>query len=345
MINIKSKILLTFSLLLFYSCMEPNIEDLWSYEINSSFETNGFARDISINNDTVFIAAGQSGVQVWDLNSMSLIKSFFGYYEGGSFLEFEDVALIEYNKINNLLFVTESNKDVMIFNYDSEDSLRYRNTIMSARTKDFISFANGEDEFVMYSADNDDGMKWGIYGLDTTNLFGIEFIEWTPSAGGEIYTPGKPTGIDSDGISRIAMTVDQIGVEVFSLDSLGSEPQLIGRVNTAGNALAVKLVQDGVFVACDNAGAVYIPNESFSSASSKTYPFAQDLTVNSVTVKDRFAVLSIGSKGISVYDISDPTNPIDKGIFPIGYAYNAKFWNDEIIVCTREGLQVLNLKL
>ena len=51
MINIKSKILLTFSLLLFYSCMEPNIEDLWSYEIESSFETNGFARDISINND------------------------------------------------------------------------------------------------------------------------------------------------------------------------------------------------------------------------------------------------------------------------------------------------------
>lgn len=344
MINIKSKTLLTFSLLLFYSCMEPNIEDLWSYEIKSSFETNGFARDISINNDTVFIAAGQSGVQVWDLNSMSLIKSFFGYYEGGSFLEFEDVALIEYNKINNLLFVTESNKDVMIFNYDSEDSLRYRNTIMSARTKDFISFANGEDEFVMYSADNDDGMKWGIYGLDTTNLFGIEFIEWTPSAGGEIYTPGKPTGIDSDGTFRVAMTVDQIGVEIFSLDSLGSDPMLLGRVNTAGNALAVKLVQDGVFVACDNAGAVYVPNEAFLS-NYDIYPFAQDLTVNSISVKDDIAILSLGSKGISVYDISDPKNPIDKGIFPVGYTYSVKFWNDSILICTREGLQILNLKL
>ncbi len=344
MINIKNKILITFSLLLFYSCMEPNIEDLWSYEIDSSFETNGFTRDISINNDTVFIAAGQSGVQVWDLNSQSLIKSFFGYYEGGSFLEFEDIALIEYNKTNNLLFITESNKDVMIFNYDSEDSLRYRNTIMSARTKDFISFSNGTDEFVMFSADNDDGMKWGTYGLDTTNLFGIEFIEWTPSAGGEIYTPGKPTGIDSDGTDRIGMTVDQIGVELFSLDSLGSDPMLIGRVNTAGNALAVKLVQDGVFIACDNAGAVFVPNETFL-ISSNIYPFAQDLTVNSITVKDNIAVLSLGSKGISVYDVSDPTNPIEKGIFPVGYSYSAKFWNDKILICTREGLQVLNLKL
>ena len=331
MINIKNKILITFSLLLFYSCMEPNIEDLWSYEIDSSFVTNGFTRDISINNDTVFIAAGQSGVQVWDLNSQSLIKSFFGYYEGGSFLEFEDIALIEYNKTNNLLFITESNKDVMIFNYDSEDSLRYRNTIMSARTKDFISFSNGTDEFVMFSADNDDGMKWGTYGLDTTNLFGIEFIEWTPSAGGEIYTPGKPTGIDSDGTDRIGMTVDQIGVELFSLDSLGSDPMLIGRVNTAGNALAVKLVQDGVFIACDNAGAVFVPNETFL-ISSDIYPFAQDLTVNSITVKDNIAVLSLGSKGISVYDVSDPTNPIEKGIFPVGYSYSAKFWNDKILI-------------
>ena len=344
MINIKNKILITFSLLLFNSCMEPNIEDLWSYEIDSLFETNGFTRDISLKNDTVFIAAGQSGIQVWDLSSQSMIKSFFGYYEGGSFLEFEDIALIEYNKINNLLFVTESNKDVMIFNYDNEDSLRYRNTIMSARTKDFISFSNGADEFVMYSADNDDGMKWGIYGLDTTNLFGIEFIEWTPSAGGEIYTPGKPTGIDSDGTSRVAMTVDQIGVEIFSLDSLGSEPMLIGRVNTAGNAIGVKLDQDGVFVACDNAGAVFVPNENFLIASD-IYPFAQDLTVNSITTKDDIAVLSLGSKGIAVYNISDPTNPIEKGIFPVGYAYSAKFWNDKILICTREGLQVLNLKL
>ena len=172
----------------------------WFIEIENLIQLDGFARDISIEGNTVFIASGQSGVEVWDLSNKIEISSFNGYYEGGSFLDFEDIALIEYNTINNLLFVTESNKDVMIFNYDNEDSLRYRNTIMSARTKDFISFSNGADEFVMYSADNDDGMKWGIYGLDTINLFGIEFIEWTPSAGEEIYTPGKPTGIDSDGV-------------------------------------------------------------------------------------------------------------------------------------------------
>ena len=51
---------------------------------------------------------------------------------------------------------------------------------MSARTKDFVSFPSSLDQFVMYSADNDDGLKWHFYNLDSTSSFGIEFIEWTP---------------------------------------------------------------------------------------------------------------------------------------------------------------------
>ena len=48
---------------------------------------------------------------------------------------------------------------------------------MSARTKDFIAFPSALDQFVMYSADNDDGLKWHFYNLDTTSSFGIEFID------------------------------------------------------------------------------------------------------------------------------------------------------------------------
>ena len=43
-------------------------------------------------------------------------------------------------------------------------------------------------------------------------------------------------GIDSDGQNLIAMAVDQMGVELFSIDSLGADPILIGRVDTQGNA-------------------------------------------------------------------------------------------------------------
>ena len=192
-------------------------------------------------------------------------KKFLGYEEGGTFLEFDDLAVIGKDLENNLIFVSESNEDVKIFHY-SEDSIIYRNTIMSARTKDFVSFWSNTDQFVMYSADNDDGMKWHYYNLDSTSSFGIDFIEWTPYGGSEIYTPGKPLGIDSDGFSNIVMAVDQLGVELYSIDSLGADPMLVGRVDTEGNAEKVSLVSSGVFVACDNAGASYIPKESFNNS-------------------------------------------------------------------------------
>ncbi len=341
---IKDKIYIIILILMFSGCMEPNDEDLWSYDIISTLETNGFARDVSIKNDTAFVAAGQSGVQIWNLTSKALIKSFYGYYEGGAFLEFEDISLIEHNSKNNLVFVSESNKDVMIYNLDEADSLRYRNTIMSARTKDYVVFSNKLDEFIMYTADNDDGLKWGKYSLDTTNLFGIEFIEWTPIDGSEIYTPGKSMGIDSDGFSKITMAVDQMGVELFSIDSLGSEINFIGRVNTQGNALSTAISGEGVFVACDNAGAVYIPYPNFPTGE-MGYRFAEDLTVNHISIKDNIAVLSIGSRGTAIYDITDPTNPIEKGIFSVGYTYKTKFWNQQLLTCTREGIKILKLNL
>ena len=338
MTNINKAILVIFFFL--QSCMEPDTEKLWNISIENIFDTQGFARSVIVEGSRAYVAAGQSGSQIWDLQDYDLIKSFTGYEEGGTFLEFEDLALIVRDPVNNLLFLSESNQDVKIFHLDETDSLIYRNTIMSARTKDFVSFPSRADQFVMYSADNDDGLKWHFYNLDSTSSFGIEFIEWTPFGGSEIYTPGKPLGIDSDGESLIAMAVDQLGVELFSIDSLGADPVLIGRVDTQGNAENITLSSSGVFVACDNAGAAYIPLETFGTAN-PAKSFALDFTVDHIAVHDNIAALSIGSRGLALYDISDPEYPIEKGVFPIGYTYMSTFWEGKLLVCSREGLQLI----
>ena len=341
MINIKKITLAIF--LCFQSCMEPDADNLWSILIENVFETKGFARSVTFDGEKAYVAAGQSGLQIWDLEDYTLMHDFTGYEEGGTFLEFEDVALIRRDSVNSLIFLSESNQDVKIFHFDGSDTLEYRNTIMSARTKDFISFHSDNDQFVMYSADNDDGMKWHYYNLDTTSAFGIEFINWTPFGGSEIYTPGKPLGIDSDGESVIAMAVDQLGVELFSIDSLGADPVLVGRVDTQGNAEKVKITSSGVFVACDNAGASYIPMENFETSNMGTIDFATDFTVDHIAVYNNIAALSVGSRGIALYDISDPSNPIERGVFSIGYTYMSTFWEGRLLVCSREGLQLISI--
>ena len=195
----------------------------------------------------------------------------------------------------------------------------------------------------MFSADNDDGIKWHRYDLDSTSAFGIDFVEWTPFGGNEIYTPGKPEGIDSDGGSLIALAVDQMGVELYSIDSLGANPILLGRIGTEGNAEKVALVSEGIFASCDDAGAYFIPIESFNSGGI-TYQFGENLTVDHIAVKNEIASLSLGSKGIALFDISDPSNPEEKGIFPVGYTYRTVFWKDRLLACTREGLQEIKIE-
>ncbi|MEC9050721.1 MAG: hypothetical protein VYD66_07965 [Candidatus Neomarinimicrobiota bacterium] len=327
---------------IFSGCIEPNTDDLWSITVESILQTDGFSRDVAIDNNIAYVATGQYGIQVWDLQSQSMSAGFTGYEEGGTFLEFDDPSLIGRDETNKLIFVSEPGKDVKILHYDGGDSIFYRNTIMSAKTKGFVSFPSETDQFIMYTADNDDGMKWHFYNLDTTNIFGIEFIEWTPYGGGEIYTPGKPQGIDSDGLF-IAMAVDQLGVELYSIDSLGADPSLVGRVDTEGNGEQVTLTSDGVFAACDDAGAYFIPTGKFSGAGSSTR-FAEDLTVDHISVNSGIAVLSLGTKGIALYDVTEPTAPVERGIFPVGYTYRSQFWGEKILVCSREGLQILTIE-
>ena len=134
---------------IFSGCIEPNTDDLWSITVESILQTDGFSRDVAIEDYTAYVATGQYGIQVWDLQSQSMSAGFTGYEEGGTFLEFDDPSLIGRDETNKLIFVSEPGKDVKILHYDGGDSIFYRNTIMSAKTKGFVSFPSETDQFIM----------------------------------------------------------------------------------------------------------------------------------------------------------------------------------------------------
>ena len=343
MTAIKQSIFSSLLMIYFGGCIEPNTEDLWSISVEGIMQTEGFARDVVLNDNTAFVAAGQAGIQVWDLYNFSLIIKYENHMVAGSIdpREFEDLSVIDIDPFNKLLFLNESNQNVGVFSYAQiEDTLIYFNQIMSAGTKDFISFSIDSNKFIMYSADNDDGMKWHLYAQGDD---GFGHIVYEPFGGDEIYTPGAPEGIDSDGKDYIALAVDQLGVELYSIDSLGADPALVGGVDTEGNAEQVTLGTIGVYAACDDAGAYFIHLETFSGTGNSTR-FAKDLTVDHIAVNGNVAALSIGSKGIALYDVTDPSSPVERGIFDIGYTYKSQFWGEKLVVCSREGLQILTIE-
>ena len=86
------------------------------------------------------------------------------------------------------------------------------------------------------------------------------------------------------------------------------------------------------------------PVHSSFTSESVSYRFAEDLTVAHISIKGSTACLTLGSKGIALYDVSDPTGPEEKGIFPVGYSYTSIFWGDKLLVCTREGIQIITIE-
>ena len=56
------------------------------------------------------------------------------------------------------------------------------------------------------------------------------------------------------------------------------------------------------------------------------------------------SILLSFANSIALFDISDPSNPEEKGIFPVGYTYRTVFWKDRLLACTREGLQEIKIE-
>ena len=101
--------------LMFFSCMEPNNEGLWSVDQISVFNTKGFCRSVSVEENIAYVASGQAGVQIWNLETGQVLHEYLGYSQDGSYIEFDDISIVKRDGDNNLIFVTESNKKVKVF--------------------------------------------------------------------------------------------------------------------------------------------------------------------------------------------------------------------------------------
>ena len=74
-------------------------------------------------------------------------------------------------------------------------------------------------------------------------------------------------------------------------------------------------MSDGVFASCDDAGAYFIPLDSFNSNENKSIRFAMDFTVDHISVnkQESIVAVSLGTRGIALYDISDKEISYRKG--------------------------------
>lgn len=322
--------------LLVLGCLEPQNDSIWSVNNVVTLNTKGYCRSISVVNDTAYIAVGQAGIQIWDLTEFfssgttpTLVSELDEYSSG---LYFDNIIQVEYLDGLNVVLAVENNSLVHILDKVGSDSLNWDSAKMSESTKE-IRTKDDSSGFTIYAADNDDGLKWNFFELQSWG-------EWLHTAGNELEESGNPTGIDIHG-DLLAVTTDQLGVSLYQLSDLKTDPALTDNADTQGSADKVTITDDGLYVAAEEGGAYYFPISGTKLGTG--IRFAEDLYVKHVNIYDNMAILSLGSNGIAVYDISDKNNPESKGIHELGYVYNTGVESGYVLACMREGLQIVTV--
>ena len=316
-----------------FSCIEPNSENLWKLNEVVHIETEGYCRDVYISGDSVFVAAGQGGVQLWDIGTITAPKLLWKK----SLAELgvnKEITQVTYASSIKQLFALESNERPLHIDLSSGDTASVQGQFSSEKTKEFRVLTNDANSFTVYAADNDDGLKLSTFEYDTG------FDLWFNTAGDEIASFGNPNGIDMYE-NEIVLTLDQLGIEAFH-----SENGIITssyQIDLEGNARAVTMLNGGEFyVACEDAGAFKLAT-GFSAQSEEKIQFANDLFVTHIAVNNNQLALSCASNGLALYEPDGNTTISARGIHDIGYVYHAEFSGGYLFAATREGLQIFEI--
>ena len=316
-----------------FSCMEPDTEDLWTLNKLAHVETEGYCRDVFISGDSVFVAAGQAGVQVWDISTKTtptLVWKKSLSELGVS----KEISQVEYEPSIQQLFALESNERPIHLDLSKGDTASVVGQFSSEQTKEFRVNTNSANSFTVYAADNDDGLKLSTFVYDSS--FGL----WFNTAGVEIASVGNPNGIDIYE-NEIVLTLDQLGIEAFH-----DENGLITssyHIDLEGNARAITMINGGEFyIACEDGGAFRLAT-SFSSQWDFKNQFAKDLFVTHVAVNSHQLALSCASNGLALYKTGSDKKVQERGIHDIGYVYHSEFSNGYLFAATREGLQIFEI--
>jgi hypothetical protein len=335
---------------IFSGCIEPNTEDLWSISVDQTLQTNGYARDISIDNTRLFVAAGEAGAQIWDIDDVYnplLIKSMplSAIGIGG----IKEISKIHYSPINNLVHLLEYNERAYVILWDdSTYNIQPFGQYGAEDTRDFVVIDSTES-FTSYTViKKDHYLKYNQW-VKTT--WGDQIIWGDGNYDGEIDVNAMPTSITLSN-RTLVLGVGQLGIQIWQVESINTDPIFHYSIDLNGTVKSVNLIdENNLYVSSGSYGASYIKLNDIEVDSANNIisnnniiHFAQDLNVDHIAVNNGIAALSLGSKGIALYDITDPNKPIEKGIFPIGYTYRSEFWEEKLMVCSREGLQILTIK-
>jgi len=339
-------VLLLLLVLLLNSCLNPgrlSTSGNLLLVLEDSLSTVGFARDVSVVGEQVYVAASLAGVEIWSRNGGSYQETYQDPLTGDvaqyiltvpsqRLLMVADRKTVHYRFLNNSLTTIDSTyySDPWVY---SLDPLQFSD----ANCKD-LAVISGDTlgSLTVFVADGDwgDGLKKIQLDLKYEPVFQVNY--WQPQ--GVKLVQGHIVGLALKD-SLLAVTMGELGIALYRVhtDSL----ELLAQADTPGEALEAEFAGEFLLVADNWAGVeVY-------SVSGDQLTWLSNIALRGwakhIAVWQQFALVACGENSLYIVDISDPAQPRLDGYLETGYIYRGVVSGDRYFAATRRGVKIYQL--
>ncbi len=292
--------------------------------IEKIYTTEGYAMDLFVTDDNLYIAEDQAGFSVYNRTNDSLLTHYYG--------EIENARLIQAIEEDSTLFVYDvygSPAAIMVYDISDYSSPQIKPNITGGTSgiEDFTCYLSNSDETqIIWTCEKQ--IRYGTY----TNIWMGSFSYNLPNA---------VKGFDYDS-TYYYIAGDERGLYIVNK----STGELTSNIDISGKARDVKLIGDYAYIASREDG-LHVVNVSDKTAPILVYNYDTVGYAQGIDAYGNYLAVASGGGGIYLFDIYDPAKPeykdrIDNQV--IGYTFNVKIRNDELFVATRNGVYNLSIK-
>lgn len=298
---------------------EPPDDEIHTFEIISVCPLPGYAMDIDLMGDLAYVADGQGGLQIVDINNPD------STFVVGEYMSEKSIVGIAVRDTFAYLAVSHSQGGIKIINvaqpsepvFIGEDNWYYGYNVV----------APPNDTMYVYVA--------GGYWFVVENVSNPQY----PSFVRRFSTPGDIRGIYVVD-SMVYLACEQMGLHILNLAKPNSEA-IVGWVDTPSNARNIFVKENYAYITDGRAGLVII-NVSDPENPEIVSIYDTPDYANNVFISGNYAYIADGDGGLQVIDISNPEEPVYYGSLEMSYANDVYVKDDLIYVADRDmGLVII----
>ncbi len=312
--------LLFLIILLFVSCadfLEPIFKN-GELSIEAIIPTVGFARDVYVSDDFIYIAEDQAGFSIYNKADNTIITQYYGNIENARLIQAVDT-------IKQVFVYDQYGSPAAIMVYDITDPV---NPIEMPP----ITGQTGSIEALICDIQSDNSVDI-LWTHGNSYQYGNYNNIWLGS-----YAFNFPNAVGGFDIvdTLLFVTGEQRGLYITNRNN----GNIISEVNTPGTAVDVKVHDNYAYVA-DKEYGISVIDISDITQPELVYNHDTSGYAQRIDVEGDYLVVASGGGGVYLFDISNRAKPEFADRWDdsdIGYTYDVDIHNGEVFVATREGV-------